>query len=299
MDYFGIVKKAYEITIKHKFLWIFGILAGGYGGIRSVSNMGNYSGTGTEWQNSINNLNSLTFESFWSQYGGLIISLGILVFIFCIIMFILNIVSQGGLVSSVAKLSKGEKSDFHDGFQVGFRNFWRVWAVNLIYFSMILISLLIWLAPAAVLAMTGGFIFALIWGILFFFVSLAFWILIALISPYSIRVVILEKLGIVASVRESLHFFRDHWGKVLLMYLIVIGFGMAFGLAMTLIILILGAILLAIGYAIWLASFAAALVYGIVLGLAFLGVILTVSGAFGAFTSAILTLTYQELTKKS
>lgn len=32
MDYMQIVKRAWEITKKHRYLWIFGILAGGAGG---------------------------------------------------------------------------------------------------------------------------------------------------------------------------------------------------------------------------------------------------------------------------
>lgn len=305
MDYFAIIKKAYEITIKHKFLWIFGILAGGYGGFRSFNvSLPNYtydsSSTGADgWTKILGHpLTSTDIAAFWANWGGLIIGLTIVLLAIAMLMFVLNLISQGALVGSVEKISKDQKSSFKDGFKLGAKQFWRVWGVAIIYLLMILASLCVWIIPTCILVMTGGYVFAAIWGILLFFVSLAFWILIGLISPYSLRVVVLEKYSVWQSIRESLHFFRDNWVKVVLMYLLLLAFGIAFGLVLALGILIIAAILLAIGYGLYLATTIGAIIYGSIVGFAILIAIAVVSGAYNTFSSAALTLTYLELSKK-
>jgi len=306
MDYFAIIKKAYEITIKNKFLWIFGILAGGYGGVRSFNfNMPNYtfnssSTRGDGWEKVLGHpLGSSDVQAFWTNFGWLIITLAIVFVVIAIVMFVLNIISQGALVASADKLSEGGKTNFKEGLRLGGKQFWRIWAMAIIYLLMILISLSIWIIPTCILVITGAYVIAAIWGILLFFVCLLFWLLIGIISPYSLRVIVLEKYSVWQSIRRSLHFFRDNWVSVVLMYLLLIALGIAFGIALMLGILIMAAILLGIGYGLYLASIIGALIYGAIVGFAVLIAIAVISGAYNTFSSTVLTLTYLELNKKS
>ena len=297
MDYFGIIKKAYEITIKHKFLWIFGILAGGMGGFGGFNT--SYSANGTEWSKTFKNVDPSKFTNFWETWGILIITLAVILAIFGLIMFILNIISQGALVGSVTKLSKSEKADFKTGFGIGTHQFWRVLGMMIVYFLMILASLVVLITPIIVSIIGKVYVFAIIWGLLLFFVCLAFWILIGLISPYSLRVIVLEKFGVIQSIRESLHFFRDHWKEVVVMYLLLFAIGIGYGIAFILGILFVGGLLLAIGFGVYLANLTLAIGYGIVVGTALFIAILIISGAYNSFTSSVITLTYLELSKKS
>ncbi len=298
MDYFGIVKRAYYITLKNKFLWIFGILAGGYGGFRGFSiNLPTYQTGSADWTKFTSGLNSTDLSDFWVNYSGIILAILVIFFIFAIICFILNIISQGALVGSVDKLDKKEKVNFKSGFGIGWHNFWRIWGVAITYLLMILMSLIILIVPITVAIVAGSYIFALVWGILIFFLCLTFWILIALISPFSLRVVVLKKLGIFESIRDSLHFFRDNWLKIVVMYLLLFAISIGFGIALGLAILIIGGILLALGFGVWLASPIVAIVYGIIVGMAVFVVILIVSGAFNTFYSGVLTITYRKLAK--
>jgi len=297
MDYIGIVKKAYHITIKNKFLWIFAILAGGYGGFRgfNTSNLTSYSTNNNDYNKLSSYLNGLDLATFWDKFGSAVITIGVILFIFAIIMFILNLISQGALIGSVAKINKDEKSNFKDGFKIGWHNFWRVWGVGIIYLLMILASLIVLIVPVAVSLIAGGYIFGIIWGILLFFVCLAFWILIGLISPYSFRVVVLEKKSVWQSIRESLHFFRDNWVSVVVMYLFLFGISLVFSLVLVLAILLIGAILLLIGYGLYLASYTVAIFYAIMAVLGFFIAIIVATGAFNSFYSTSITLTYQKL----
>lgn len=298
MDYFGIIKRAYQLTIKHKFLWIFGILAGGFGsGLGSFkSNMANYTTSNPDWANK---LASPNLASFWQIWGGLVITLAVLVGALSIILFILKIASQGALIGSVDDLDKGEKGNFGEGLKIGFRYFWRILGVLVLYVLMVLASIVVWLGPAILLAVFGQIALAFIWGSLLLFVSLAFWILVGLISPYSLRLVVLEKKRVWESIRGGLHLFRDFWKEVIVMYLLLFAISLGFGIAYLMAILIAGGILFAIGFGVYLASPPVAIGYGILVGLGFLAALVTVSGAYNSFHSAVLTLTYSQLAKKS
>jgi len=300
VDYFAIIKKAFQISARHKFLWIFGILAGGYGGFRGFSfNTSSYSATGSQWQKTFNNLNSLTFNQFWANWGSFILAILFLLLVLALIIFILNIISQGALVNSVAKINKNEKANFKIGFLAGAHQFWRILGVIILYLLMTLASLVLLIAPVVFFVSSKMYALAIIWGLILFLVDLLFWILIGLISPYSIRVAVLEKFSVFQSIRESLHFVRDNLKEVIIMYLLMFAIGIGYGIALLLAILLAGGLLLAIGFGFYLASAIVAISYGIVVGLVvFIGLII-VSGAYNTFTSSVLTLVYLELAKKT
>ncbi|MDO8686689.1 MAG: hypothetical protein Q7K11_00570 [Candidatus Berkelbacteria bacterium] len=305
MDYFGIFKKAYYLSLKHKFLWIFGILAGGYGGFQGYnSSFGsgiNYSGDSAEWSKNFDKfLTSENLTNFWLNYAGIII--GILVFfgIFAILMFVINIISQGALIGSTEKLLKGEKADFKIGFRIGWHNFWRVWGIGITFLMMILASLIVLIVPVTVLVTAESYILAVVLGLLLLIVCLAFWLVMGIISPYSTRYVILEeKYSVFKSIREALHLFQRNWGEVLIIYLLLMAAGIGFGILLFLAIMIVGGLLLAIGFGFYLASPFVAVIYGLIVGLVMFLAIITVTGAYNSFYSNVITLTYLKLRKNS
>lgn len=294
MNYFGIIKKAYHLTLKNRFLWIFGILAGGYGGFRGYN-----FGTSDFLQNSNGNLNNFNFDSFWSQYGGLVASIGLIMAILFFVLFILNIISQGALIGSVAKLSSGEKVDFNEGFHTGWKKFWRVLGTMVIYFLIILAVILLWITPTVLFAAVLSVPFAIFWGILFFLAVVAFFFLVAVISPYSFRAVVLKNKSITESISDSVHLCRENLATVIVIYLLLFAIGMAFGIAIFIAVVLIGALLFGIGFVAFLASGVLGIFYAVVVGAFFLAAIVTLAGAYGAFSSAVITLTYQELLKKS
>jgi hypothetical protein len=298
MDYFGIIKKSYYLSIKHKFLWIFGILAGGYGGFKSFGSGLNFPTSGSNWSNAFNKSLSASNSSIsWGNFVSAIVAIMAVLGVIALILFIFSLISQGALIGSTSRLSKNEKTDFWFGFGIGWHNFWRVLGVGIIFLLMVLVSLIVLIVPVAVLIVAKAYAIAIILGILLFFVCLAFWILIAIIAPYSLRVVVLDKLGIFTSIREALHFFRKNWGEVIVMYLLLFAIGIGFGIALLLAIMIVGGVLLAIGLGFYLASATSAIVYGLIIGLAFLITLVIISGAYNSFSSNVLTLTYLKLKK--
>lgn len=298
MDYFGIIKKSYYLSLKHKFLWIFGILVGGYGGFKGFGTSFNSSSVTNNWGDSFTKaFSDSNLNNFWANYAGVFFAIMAICGVIALILFTLSIISQGALIGSAERLSKNEKTNFKIGFAIGWHNFWRVLGVGIIFMLMVIASLIVLVVPVVVLILAKVYAIAIILGILLFFVCLAFWILIAIITPYSLRIVVLEKLGIFTSIREALHLFRKNWGEIIVMYLLLMAIGIGFGILLLLAIMILGGIIIAIGFGFWLASPLSAVIYGLVIGLAFFICLVIVSGAYKSFTSNVLTLTYLKLKK--
>lgn len=300
LDYFGIIKRAYYITLKHRFLWIFGLFAGGLATMNMNWSFPSYNPNNSDWVKAWENTNfsNLDFTTFWANYGITFIAILASLLLIMILLFVVSIISQGALIGGVGQIAVGENSEFKKAFKIGWHNFWRVWGVGIIYLLMILISLSIFIIPVSLLVINGLYIIAIVWGILLFFICLAFWLLIGLISPYSYRVVILEKFGVFRSIRESLHFFRDNWKNIVVMYLLLMAIGIGFGIIMALAILIVAGIFLGIGIGLWLASPLATIIYAGVIGLVFVAGLAIISAVYNTFTSSVVTLTYQKLIKR-
>jgi len=300
MDYFGVIKKAFKITWQNKFLWVFGILAGSTAGMKGLNFQipSNFNWQDTWNKYSSQDLSNIDWTTFWSNHGtALLILMAILAFL-AILCFVLSLMSQGALIGAVAKVEKDQTPTFVQSFLLGWHSFWRIWGVNITLLLMILIALSVWILPTCALVIYGAYTSAWIVGILLFLLNLAFWVLITLISPYALRIVVLKKHSIFESIREALHFVRDHLLSVLVTYLLLMAVGLAVGLAVILVSLFLIAILSLIGLGLFEINSIAVVFYAIIVVLSLIVVGLIFSGAYSTFTSTILTLTYLKLIGK-
>lgn len=300
MDYFGIIKKAFKMNWKNKFLWIFGILIGSSAGFNSFNyNFDNAEIQKTWAEFTSQELTNFDINAFWASYGSLVIFLLILLMVLGIIFFVLNLTSQGALVGGVEKLEAGEDTNFSKSFKLGWKNFWRIWGLNITILLSILIVLSLWIIPTCLLVISGSYASAVVVGIILFFVNLFFWILMCFISPYALRIVVLKKLTIFQSLRQSLHFVRDNLAEVFVTYLLLAAVSFAVGIAVMIAVLLVGGVLALIGYGIFLASSAAAIIYGLTMGMALILAIIIFTGGYSSFHSTVLTLTYLKLIDRS
>ena len=298
MDYIGIMKKSYQISIKNKFLWIFGILAGGYGGFQGWGGSFNSFNSGNTDRGKIDKIfNSFDFNTFWGNYGGLIITLIGLFVLIGIIFAVLGIISQGALIGSVAKIDSEEKANFKIGFRVGWHHFWRVFALGLVYGLIVFASLIILIVPIVIFATTHLVPLAVVWGILVFLACLFLWVVMGIISPFSLRFLILKESGIIESIREAWWLLRHNFGHIIIMYLLLMAVGIAVGIGLVIAIVLVLAILVLIGLGLWLLSPIPAIIFAIVAGICFMVAIMIFSGAYNTFTSSVITLTYRDLVK--
>ncbi|MEK7142866.1 MAG: hypothetical protein AAB785_01520 [Patescibacteria group bacterium] len=300
MDYLGIVKKAFQITIKHRYLWIFGILAGGIsGGIRglNISLPNNSTLNGDKFDQTLMN-KFPDFSNFWTNYWGIILGIIVVLIFLGLIMVIISIVAQGALLGSIEAIEKKQTNNFWNGVGFGFRKFWSVLGVGLIFSLIVILSLAMLIVPIILFVMAKIWVLAIIYGLLICLVDLVLWIFMGIISPFTLRLAVLGNLGVWGAIRNSWPFFIKNWKEIVVILLITWAIGLAIGIGFIMIFLLVGGLLFGIGFAIYLVSMTALYFYAGIFGLAFLVFILILGGIVNTFISSIYTLVYLELYRK-
>ncbi|HEX7588182.1 MAG TPA: hypothetical protein VF478_07700, partial [Anaerolineae bacterium] len=132
MDYGKILTRSFEITIKHRALWLFGILLAlfsGEGG-GNFSNLGNLgSGNGRGGTGSV--FPTLP-ANFWQTVGTIILAVLCLILALFLLSIILRFVSRGALIGLVQELeANGTNPTVRRGFSIGGGRFWQLLGIGL------------------------------------------------------------------------------------------------------------------------------------------------------------------------
>jgi len=303
MDYFGTLKKAFKLTLKNRFLWIFGLFAGAagsYAGLNFGPMAGARGGSSSDSITEEQKVQIATMVANFVNNNIMWILFALLIFLLlAVLMFVLNIISQGALVEATYKIDKKERTDFWKAFHFGAKEFWRVWGMIILYMLMVFGAGCLVFIPVATMISMGNIFLAVAWGILMMTVFAIFMMLIGIVSPYSLRVIVLERLGIWESIRESLHFVRKNVVSVIIMYLLVMGAGLVYSTVLCIGLMLVGGILFAIGYVVWMASATVGSIYAILAATGFCAVLMVFGAIFNSFNSVVLTLTYDQLKRRA
>ncbi len=348
IDIGKILKRAWHILWNYKILWVFGVLlaitTGGNGG------GGNNGGGGSGYQfngNDIPNQSNIPWVqelNTWFQENlfplvtrplahmstwiwiGVIVLLVILVV--SVINWILRYVSETAAIRMVDEYEQtGTTVGFKRGWKMGWsRPAFRMWVIDLILGLPVLAFLLILVGlglgvyfsfrnGSQALA-AGSVIATIIVAIVAAFILFLVAVFLDLLRQFFIRKAALENAGIGASIRQGWQMFRNGWKNAGLMWLVMLGLGIAFAIASfiaffllipVLIITSIAGVVVAIipaliGYGITslFASGPLAWIVAILVGLPFFGLVfgspfLLLSGWAKIYSSAVWTLTYREM----
>ncbi len=298
MDYFKILKDSYQITIKRKYLWLFGLFAGG--SIFTAGGNMNFYGTNSfsdEWSKNFNGANSPSFDHFWTNYWGVVVAVLGLIFLLGFLWMVFSIISRGAIVGSIRQVKENKENSFRWGFAFGWHKFWRVFAVSLIIGLLFIVSAAILVVPIILFVLAKIYVLVVLYGLLVFFLALGFWLYLVLVQPYILNMVILSDKGSWEAVKFSWPFFRKNWKEILVIYLLMMAVGLAVALGFLIAIILIGGILFLIGLAIYLASAIAVWIYAGLAILAFLILLAVFAGAINTFSYSVFTLVYLELEK--
>ncbi|MFQ5574973.1 MAG: hypothetical protein ACE5E0_05055, partial [Terriglobia bacterium] len=203
--------------------------------------------------------------------------------------------ARAALIGMVDEVETAGSTTVKSGFRQGFAAWFRVF----------LQSLLIWVPYVAIVLVVGGtlaippvlsfvaesqvlgVVLAVISGLVFVVLLVVTAIPLALISQLAVRLLVLERLGVVESVGSAYRMFRANVGQVLLVWLILVVVGTVVGFALLMVALVVAvpAFILAMISPWLLLVFA---VPGLLI-LAFLG------GLVQVFASTTWTLAFREL----
>jgi hypothetical protein len=278
MDYFKVFKKAYEISVKNKYLWIFGIFLAGIQGGNVV-----YSFNGSE-SDKITNFSLTTV---------VLIILAVIFFTW----WLMALVAEGGLLKAVEGLDENKKQNFKEVFKAGIKNFTKTLSVFLLIILIVIISLLILAVPVILLVIGQMYILAIIYGIFVFIIDFFLWIYLSIVYSYIIRIAVLGNHSARKAFALSWPFVKKHWLDILVIAVFWWALSILIMLGLFVAILLVGALLVGIGLAVYLASSYAGQVYTLFFSFMAIVVITVFFGVLRVFQSSILTLAYREMVK--
>jgi hypothetical protein len=262
IDPVKILRRAWQILWNYRALWVFGlILALVAGGTSSGGN------NGMQWQEDSQNnqmpsygsmqefLNDLNrqIEKLFTQgipefniSGEALTTFLWIVGVFVVFMLLVSIVvtiayyiSETAVIRMVDEYeSSGNKMTLHQGVRLGWsRTSWRLFLINLIvHLPGIVFFLILLIAGVAIfLAVSNGNMtftpvsIAAMIGLVFLgaFVVVILSVVLYLLRPFFWRVSVFEDLGVGESLRRGFTMVRENWKNVGLMWLVMIGLGIA------------------------------------------------------------------------
>jgi len=293
MDYLKILKRAAEITWKHKSTWLFGFLAALFqGGGRFNYNVGSQEVDYTKF--------SRDSERFMEALFSPVIILVLIVFglILLVLSIFIGFLARAALIGMVNDVEQEGTTSINQGFRCGWSQWLSLFGINLaiwIPFAAYVILLLILLAsPVAasfIFKQTVLGIVLLILAILLFLVAVVpVAIALSLVEFLSDRFRVVKRTRVFESISEGYRAIRSNLGQVVVFWLIMILVGMALGFVLLPVTLLL----LAPAFVLIFVNTLLAVLLGIpgVLVLIFLG------GLIQVFTSAAWTEFFLELTRE-
>lgn len=301
MDFGEVLSRAWNIIWKYKVLWIFGILAGCTSAAGSGGSNSGYRFT-SETQNLPAPLQNLIFrlENLPQWEILLLVGLIILVFLVLFILFVvLGTVGRIGLIRGTQLADQGaERLTFSELWNESMHYFWRVLGLNLLVglvLFVIFAILVIAYVFSGIVTLGIGFICLLP----FFCILIPIAWFIQVIIEQANNALVLENLRIMDGVRRGWEVVKNNLGTMIIMALILIlGVGLIGGLIIGLpfAIIILPALTGAF-LGTQNAMNSGLLIAGLCL-VAYIPVLLLLSGILRSYISAAWTLTYLRLTRQ-
>lgn len=298
MDYFKILKDSYEIALKRRYLWIFGIFAGG-SALGGGWNMGAYNSESLseKWSKSFNGSMTAGWEQIWANYWGVIVAAIGFLLLLSFLWLVFSLVCRGALLDSVRKIQEKKDNNFRLGFAFGWHKFWRILAVSLIIGFFVFFSIAILAVPVILFVLAKIYVLAVLYGLIVFLLDLIFWIYLGILQPYILRLAVLGDLGSWEAITHSYQFFLKNWKEIIIIYLLMMVVGIAIALGLLAVLIIAGGLLFLIGLAIYLASAIACWIYAGLAIFIFMVMLAILAGMINVFNSSVITLAYLELEK--
>jgi hypothetical protein len=309
MDYGKLLSRAWNIIWNNKFMIVLGFLAAlgaGGGGTNFNFNLG---GGDFDLPPGV----AQNLERMLEQMAPLFVGLGCLVLLLGIAVWLLRLVAQAGMIDAAARIDAGEKMTFGMAFNAGLARLLPMVGLNLVLFGFFiilgivaLVGLIATVGVAVVGALAGdGNLEAMIAGFglilacvgLLVCVSIPLYIIVTVIYPFAQRGLVLQNLGVMASISHGWNMIKRNLGDVLILIVLFVFLQIVVGFVTALVLIPLA--VLVMGPALFNMLAAGTVGIGSVLTLIGGGICLGILAAIVnailvAFRSTTITLAYQE-----
>lgn len=304
MDYTALLRTAWGITWRYKYLWVLGLFAAEGGGCSFSSGSPNFGGnTGSSGFGSPSGV-----EDFFSQYWALLLALLLGFIVLAIALWVISIIATGGLIAGTdTAYHERTDSGLGDAWRAGLRSFWRLLGMWLLIALMVFLAiLLVALAIGLPIGLAvyrdadlgaGAIVGVVLFVILLVLIAIPSAIALQIVSTWANRSLVLEGTGVVASLRAGWRLFRANIGVSLMVWLIAVGVSIGMAVAVLIPLAILA---IPIGLMIWRIVVDAnpALWVGLsIAGLVLLVVLSVFKAATTTYFGAYYTVAYRQLTE--
>ncbi|MFH0956047.1 MAG: hypothetical protein V1801_02435 [Candidatus Falkowbacteria bacterium] len=309
--YRNILKQAWVLTWRNKYLWWFGIFAALLGNGGEFEILFNNAGANPSqalfpaWQrvfstgvfsgHTLANIGNLLQRDTLNMIFVLIVCL--IALAICLFLVWLVIVSQATIVNNSAAIIKQKKHALRDGLDAGILNFWPVLVLNIIIKAVIYILLVAISLPA--IFFQGNFNANLFYIIaLVIIVPVA--IILSFIMKYAVAYVVINKSKVWPAIQQSFRLFKENWLVSFEMAIILFFINLLVGLVIVLAILVLAVPFLFLGLIFYYSFFlAGSWLIAILAFTSFLFIVVTAGAALAVFQISSWTGLFLELEKKS
>jgi len=221
-----LIKQAWEITWKHKYLWFFGFFA--FGGSGNCGGGGNFNTPG----------NTSGFNAPSDLEIALLIFLGLVFLALVLVAIYLSWRCTGGLIDRVRHIASGKTSNFRETWEAGRPFFGRIFR----YWGLMVLFVLAWLLLLGLCAGIGallyffvheiaGIVVGVVLGLIVLLAMIAAMVLLTPITLWGLRYMVLENMPVIEGLKAGWGLTKRKLGPTVLNILVMIGFGLGFGLA--------------------------------------------------------------------
>ena len=277
IDYWGIVTRSAGIAWNHKFLWFFGFFA----------SLGGGGGNSANWRE--HGLDEV--RDFFTSHIGMMVAIIMGLVLLWLVLFVMNLISKGALLSCISRADDGERVLFEEGWRAGIRAFWGMLGIAITALIVFLVVTVVCVL-AVVLPLVGGaagVAVAVFIGAILFIPYVVFLFLVTFTVIYAEREYVLRGVGVADALSAGWKLTRSRFLQSLLMWLVSLVSSMVFFIGLLIVLLAMAIPFILIG----IASPIAGLMLGIPVGLVVL--VLTIS-AYSTYEYSLWTLMYRDLT---
>lgn len=320
MDYGKILARAFDITLKHRALWLFGVLFAIFGGSGGNYNFGSFDGSGFPGDGRGGDVFPTLPANFWQNLTLIILLACCVVVVLTLVSIVARFVSRGALIGLVHELeTAGTTPTVRRGFSIGVERFGSLLGIGLVIniplmifsFAIVIVALLPMILAILPLIEAGRTSTDELWGVFaasifgsIVMICCAALLLIVIqlvVRPFYefiVRVCVIDQRGVMDSLREGYRLVRENLGNVAVLYVLIIGVGIAFAILMVIVTLVLLGIPIGVAVAVGLAaeSWQAAIILGICLGIPMVLAIIFISGLYQVFEFTLWTEGYLAIT---
>jgi hypothetical protein len=311
LNYWDLIRDAFWITLRNRYLWFFGFFAG-VGGTSDFNFNFPMGGGGPDNDFDRGGASAPLFGQFPFEgpIGGVEVAVGIVFVLLALVLFViflaLVVISNGGLADSVAAIERGERRRFGSTWRAGTSRFWRVLGYYILFFLIGLVLLIAIAAPIGLVVAavflgteaTGARVISVVLAALVAIpLLIVVFVSLSIIAQFALREIVIGGQRVTASIGRGLRIFRQNLGRSILVWLIQI----ALIIVATIALLVAGA---AVGLVLFLPTIllavadltTAAIVTGIIAGVILLPFLIIAAAVLCTFNHTYWTLAYLRIT---